>query len=71
MSESYNPSYEWNTDGFKTFELFKTLKNASILLITWVLRIAQKSNSTLQKAFDIGYKSLENHQFKKNECKDH
>ena len=30
--------------------------------ITWVIFIAQKSYSTLQKALDIDYKSLEKHQ---------
>ena len=32
----------------------------SILLITLVINIAQKPYSTLKKAHDIGYKSLEN-----------
>ena len=43
---------------------FKVLKGLICLKtrITWVIFIAQKSYSTLQKAFDIGYKSLEKHQ---------
>ena len=38
----------------------KTFKNMSISLVTWVVDIAQKSYSTLQKALDIGNLSLEN-----------
>ena len=44
----------------KVFRLFKTVKNVTFSLITRVVGIAQKSYSTLRKALDIGYKSLEN-----------
>ena len=42
------------------FKSFKTFKNSSILLITRVVGIPQKSNSTLWKALDNGNLSLEN-----------
>ena len=43
---------------------FKVLRDLICLKtrITWVIFIAQKSYSTLQKALDINYKSLEKHQ---------
>ena len=45
---------------FFSFLTFKSFKDSSILLITRVVGIAQKSNNTLWKALDNGNLSLEN-----------